>query len=65
MGTICASYLKRATRETLPFQMITMGISMPDVKMERPLEDHEVNATYWYHSQWKDTRSRVKSFDEK
>lgn len=58
-------YLKRTTKEVLSSQMVVMGTIMPTVKMERPLEDHEVNAAQQYHSWWKDTRSRVESFDKK
>jgi hypothetical protein len=32
-------YLKKATKEILPFWMVAVGGSMPNVKMERPLED--------------------------
>jgi len=42
------NYLERTTKEVLPSQTIIMGTSIPIIKMERPLEDHEANATYWY-----------------
>ncbi len=58
-------YLKRTTKEVLSSQMVAMGTSMPTIKTEKPMEDQEVNATYQYHSWWRDTRSRAKSFDEK
>ncbi len=59
------NYLERTTKEVLPSRTIIMGISILVVKMERPLEDQEVNATYWYHSQWRDIGSRVKSSKKK
>ncbi len=34
----------------LPSWTIMVGVSIPIVKMEKPLEDHEVNVAYWYHS---------------
>jgi hypothetical protein len=42
------NYLERTTKEVLPSRTIIMGTSIPIIKMERPLEDHEANATYWY-----------------
>jgi hypothetical protein len=45
--------------------MVVVGTSIPVVKMEEPLKDQEVNVAYWYHSQWRDTKSRVESFDKK
>jgi hypothetical protein len=59
------SYLERIIEKVLPSWTVTMGASIPIIKMERPMEDKEVKAAYWYHSWWRDTQSRVKSFDEK
>jgi hypothetical protein len=39
LGTLNASYLERAAVEILPSRMITMGVFMLDVKMERSMED--------------------------
>ncbi len=40
------------------------GASAFNVKMERPLEDQEVNTAYWYHLWWRHVESRVGNFDE-
>jgi hypothetical protein len=58
------NFLEKTTKEVLPSQMIIMGTSISIVKMERPLEDHEVNATYWYHSWCRDIALRVKNYDK-
>jgi hypothetical protein len=47
-----------------PFWIATEGASIHEVKTERPLENQEVNVTYWYHSQWKDVGSRAESFNK-
>jgi hypothetical protein len=44
--------------------MAIEGVSIHEVKMEKPLENQEVNVTCWYHSRWRDVRSRAESFDE-
>jgi hypothetical protein len=44
------SYLDKIAEEGQPSWTIIVGASMHVVKMERPLKDEEVNATYWYHS---------------
>jgi hypothetical protein len=46
LGALSVSYLKMAAKEVLPSWTVAMGASMPNVKMERPLEGKEVNATY-------------------
>jgi hypothetical protein len=51
-----AGYLEMIVKEMLPFRMVIMGTSTFDVKMEKLMEDQEVNFAYWYHSQWKDAR---------
>jgi hypothetical protein len=59
LGALIASYLERTTKEVLPCRtmMITNGIVTPmlTVKMEKLLEDQEVNEAYWYHSTSRDT----------
>jgi hypothetical protein len=40
------SYLKRIVEEVVLSQMVVIGASMHVVKMERPLEDQKVYATY-------------------
>jgi hypothetical protein len=45
-----ASYREKTTKEMFPSWTIVVGVSTITIKMERPLEDQEVNATYWYHS---------------
>jgi len=61
LGTLSVGYMERTTKEVLPSRIIAVGASIPDIKIERPMGDHEVNAAYWYHSQWKDIRPRVES----
>jgi hypothetical protein len=46
LGTLNASYLERAIEEVLPSRIITMGVFMLDVKMERSTKDYEVNVAY-------------------
>jgi hypothetical protein len=48
------SYLEKTTEEVFPSRTEAMDISIPKTKSEKPLEDQEVNATYYYHSQWRD-----------
>jgi len=48
LGALSASYMERTTKEVLPSWILAMGASILNVKMERPLEDQEVNVTYWY-----------------
>jgi len=55
LGALSANYLEIA-EEMLPSRMVIMGTSTSDVKMEKPMEDQEVNFAYWYHSQWRDVR---------
>jgi hypothetical protein len=50
LETLNASYQERTTKEMLPSWMVVVSASIPTIKMEIPLEDHEVNAAYWYHS---------------
>ncbi len=64
VAPLSVGYLERTPQELLPFQMAVEGISIHEVKRERLLENQEVNVTYWYHSRWKDTKSRVESFNE-
>lgn len=45
-----ACYLEMITKEMLPSRMVIMGLSISNVKMEKPMEDQEVNFAYWYHS---------------
>jgi hypothetical protein len=65
LETLNVYYLQRIAEEVVSSWMVVMGVSMPIVKMERLLDDHEVNSTYYYHSWWRDTRLKVESFDEK
>jgi len=46
LEALSASYHERTTKEILPSQTVVVGTSILTVKMERPLWDHEVNATY-------------------
>jgi hypothetical protein len=39
LGTLSASYLERMLEEMLLSRMVAMGVSTPNDKMERPLED--------------------------
>jgi hypothetical protein len=64
LEALSVDYLKRIIEEMLPSRMVAMGISIFVVKMEKPIKDHEVNVTYWYHSRWKDIGLRVKIFDK-
>jgi len=41
-----ASYLEKVAKHVLPSWTVVVGASMPNVKMERPLEGQEINATY-------------------
>jgi hypothetical protein len=52
LGALSVDYLKTITEEMLPSRMVIMGTSTSDVKMEKPIEDQEVNLyfAYWYHS---------------
>ncbi len=34
LGTLSASYMERTTKEMLPSQIIAVGTSIPNVKME-------------------------------
>ncbi len=56
LGMLNADYLEMIAKEMLSFRMVIMGTSTFDVKMERFMEDQELNFAYWYHSQWKDAR---------
>ncbi len=47
---LSVGYVERTPQGVLPFQMAIEGVSIHEIKMERPLENQEVNATYWYHS---------------
>jgi hypothetical protein len=46
LKTLNANYPKKTIEEMLPFQTVAMGVSIPTIKMERPLEDQEVNVAY-------------------
>jgi hypothetical protein len=50
IGNIECNYQERIVEEMLPFRTVVVGASIPTIKMEKPLEDQEVDATYWYHS---------------
>jgi hypothetical protein len=39
LGTLSVGYFKRIIEEMLPSKMVIMGVSIFDVKMERPLKD--------------------------
>jgi hypothetical protein len=43
---------------------VTMGATYPKVKMEEPLENHEINIAYWHHSQWREGRSQARNSNE-
>jgi hypothetical protein len=43
---LSVNYLERIVREVLPSRMVGMGTFIHVVKMERPLEDQEVNDTH-------------------
>jgi hypothetical protein len=62
LGALSACYMERTTKDVLPSRIIVVGASKLDIKMERPMGDQEVNAAYWYHSQWRDIRLRVESY---
>jgi len=61
LGALSVGYMERTTKEVLPSRIIAVGTSIPDIKMERPMGDHEVNVAYRYHSQWKDIKLRAES----
>ncbi len=61
MGALTVGYMERTTKEVLPSRIIAVGVSILDIKMERPMGDQEVNAAYWYYSQWRVIRLRVES----
>ncbi len=65
LGALSASYMERITKEVLPSWILAMGASILNVKMERPLEDQEVNVAYWYHSWWRDIKLRWKTLTNK
>jgi hypothetical protein len=65
LGALNASYMERTTKEVLPSWILAMGASILNVKMERPLEDQEVNVTYWYLSWWRDIKLRWKTLTNK
>jgi hypothetical protein len=46
LEALSVGYLKKITEEVLPSRTITMGASIPIIKMERSLEDREINVTY-------------------
>jgi len=48
--SINVSHLKRTTKKVSPKWMIDVNISIPTIKMEKPLEDQEANVAYWYCS---------------
>jgi hypothetical protein len=56
LGVLSAIYLEMIIKEMLPSRMVIMGTSTSNVKMDKPMEDQEVNFAYWYHSQWRDAR---------
>jgi hypothetical protein len=64
LGMLNVGYVKRTIEEMLSPKMVIRGASAFNVKMERPLEDEEVNTAYWYHLWWRHVESRVGNFDE-
>jgi len=64
LEALSVGYLKKIIEEVLPSRTITMGASIPIIKMERSLEDREINVTYWYRSLWKNTKLKVESSNE-
>jgi hypothetical protein len=34
LGALSASYMERTTKEVLPFRIVAMDVSIPNVKME-------------------------------
>jgi hypothetical protein len=46
LGMLNASYLEKVAKHVLPSWIVAVGTSMPNVKMEIPLEGQEINATY-------------------
>lgn len=65
LGTLSECYLKRIVEEMLPYRMEVMGTSIFDVKVERPMDNQEINTAYYYHLWWRDVGFKVKTFDEK
>ncbi len=49
LGTLSECYLKRIVEEMLPYSMEVMGTSIFDVKVERPMDNQEINTAYYYH----------------
>jgi hypothetical protein len=47
IGSIYCRLSRENNRGNVAILTIAMGISIHVVKMERPLKDQEVNATYW------------------
>jgi hypothetical protein len=64
LEALSVGYLKKIAKEVLPSRTVTMGASIPIIKMERFLEDQKINVAYWYHSLWKDTKLKVESSNE-
>ncbi len=42
--------IKKNNKINVAILEVMVGASILAIKMERPLEDEEVNATYWYRS---------------
>jgi hypothetical protein len=51
-------------KDVKPTMKVTMGATYPEVKMEEPLENHEINIAYWHHSQWREGRSQARNSSE-
>jgi hypothetical protein len=48
-------------KDVEPTMNVTMGATYFKVKMEKPLENHEINIAYWHHFQWKEGRSQARN----
>jgi hypothetical protein len=46
LGTLNECYFKKIVEEMLPSRMVVMGTSIFDVKVERPMDNQEVNNAY-------------------
>jgi hypothetical protein len=51
LKALSVGYLEKIAEEVLPSQTVVVGVFIPIIKMEGPLKDHEVNATYIIHSE--------------
>ncbi len=50
LEALSVDYLEKIIEEVLLSRTVIMGASIPTIKMEGPLKDQEVNATYITHS---------------